>query len=273
MLKTERGEIKMYLHAKSFNYNKQELPSGYVLATSSSPDLDKDTTIKRTANYGDLTPYRSKPHYYASAYDSVLKFNIFLLRCDGKPMTRQEQINLVRWLDTPDEHCLLTVTDFADSDYHKDLEYFVVPTGYSEYGLANHIYGLDFSFECNAPYPFTKEYIYPIDTTKTLIIDNISDKLSTDVYPIITLKANKTETIKITNMNYADEEMELQVIEGQTLTIDNEYGCITDDKEQFSYSTDTNLEWLHLAPGKNSISFTGDFTGTVKCRYARKVGI
>ena len=63
------------------------------------------------------------------------------------------------------------------------------------------------------------------------------------------------------------------MLKDQKLIVDNKYGKITDELNQFDFSKDTNLVWLKLAPGLNKITVTGNAKGIVKCRYIRKVGI
>ena len=36
---------------------------------------------------------------------------------------------------------------------------------------------------------------------------------------------------------------------------------------------DTNLEWLHLAPGINTITVSGNITGSIEFQCVRKRGI
>ena len=67
--------------------------------------------------------------------------------------------------------------------------------------------------------------------------------------------------------------MEIQMVTGQSLTIDNQLGNIVDESDLFDYSTDTNLIWLKLKHGENKITIAGNATGSIKCRYVRKVGI
>lgn len=264
----------MYLLSKSFTFNGVSLPDAYALASPESIDFSRDTAISRNSNYGDITPYRSSPHYYSSTYAQVLKFDIFLVKCDGKTFSTQEREDLISWLDSPREHCLFTVVDKPGIDYHQGLEYFTMSTGYSEWQIGYEVYGLLFHFECNAPYAFTSEYSYNFDTSSTLVIDNTSHESSEDIYPVIEIKATTNTTAIIKNINYPDDNMELKMVSGQTLTIDCQKGLIEDNMDLFDYSTDTNLNWLHLSPGRNSIVVTGSgVTGMIKCRYVRKMGI
>lgn len=263
----------MYLLAKSFNFNGKELPEKYILASPDEADMQRESTISRTTSYGNLTSYRPIPHYYSSTYSEVLKFDVFLLKEDRKLLSQSEMDDLILWLDAPNDHCLFTITDYEGVSFHKGLEYFALPIGYNEFGVDNMTYGLIFHFECNAPFPFTRDHTYPFDSKNTVTIDNTSHETSDDIYPTIELTSNFTGEVSIKNTVYPEEIVKLNVLEGQKLTIDNLSGDITDNLNLFDYSKDTNLNWLHLAPGKNSITFTGNVSGTIKCKYVRKVGI
>lgn len=265
----------MNVFGKSFEYNgKSSTDYNVQLCSFDSADTDRETAISFGLLTGDITPDRHIPNYYAKKYNDTLEFSISLLKgCEeNRPFTIQEQKEIVRWLTSPKDHKLFTVLDFDGEDYHADIEYYCLCTQYSEV-VVNGIAGLSFTFKCNAPFGFYPQQITTFSSPTTVSIENYSDELYEDYYPVIELKSNATGEVTFVNSVYPDETLTLKCVAGQTLIVDNQLGNITDDFKLFDYSTDTNLIWLKLAPGDNNITITGDAEGKIRCRYIRKVGI
>lgn len=260
----------MELLAKSINFNGVELPSDYAIVSFNAMDAKRSNVIAQSTLKGNITPYRDVPHFYGLNYTDVLKFDISIMKKTEKPLSLQERGELIAWFNGPANYCKLTVTDTKYTDYHKDIEYFVICTGYDEFSHHTQIYGYTFHFEANAPYGFSPEYSYTL-IDNSVVINNPS--LTGYYYPIIELTCNTRETIQVKILEVPSNILTLNVVPGQKLTIDNEAGDIKDNVDLFDYGTDSNLSWIYLLPGENTLSVTGDVTGYVKCRYPRKAGI
>ena len=261
----------MELLAKSINFNGTELSKDYAIVSYGAMATQRDNVINQSTLRGNITPYRDVSHFYGLNHTEPLQFDLSLMRRDEKPLTNTERDTLIHWLCGPHDFCKLTVTDWSFSDYHKDIEYFVVCTGYSEFSHNTKIWGYTFHFEANAPYGFTPEYTYELSGGK-VEIENLSID-DTPYYPTIELDCTKEETVKIENTAVPGTILTLHVYKGQHLTIDCDMGDITDNIEMFDYGEDSNLTWIYLVPGTNTINVTGSVTGTITCQYPRKVGI
>ena len=265
----------MNVFGKSFEYNGQSSTDYNVqLCTFDSSDENRETAISYSLLTGDITPNRHIPNFYAKKYNEPLEFSISLLKGCGenRPFTTQEQKEIIRWLTSPKEHKLFKVVDYDGEDYHTDIEYFCLCTSYNEV-VINGLTGMEFTFKCNAPFGFYPEQITEFTAPVSIDVENHSDELFEDYYPVIELECNKTGEVTFTNSSFESDVMTLQCVAGQTLYIDCQLGDITDNLDLFDYSTDTNLIWLKLAHGINTINITGDVAGKIRCRYMRKAGI
>lgn len=249
-----------------------------VLCSIDEVDTVRDTGINYELNTGEISPLRPKANFYNKRYTESLKFKITIAKVckhTDEYFSVDEQRKIVRWLTSSADYRKFKIIDYDDSYYHLGIDYFCLCTGYSETVINDLVVAMTFVFQCNAPYGFYQEEIIKFDITdsKTLRIDNYSDERELLYYPYLQLTGTDTGTIIIHNNRNPDNDMELHVINGQTLYVDNEYCDITDDKNSFSYSSDTNLKWLSLLPGVNEITITGAVKGYIKCQYPRKAGI
>lgn len=266
------GEI-MNLLAKSFAFDGMSLPEGYVLCSFESVDTKKETAIKLDTNKSKITPFRSQTSLYSVQYKDVITFSTSLMKCNHEKLTDDEYNSLTQWLLSPIVYRPFNVIDYPGITYHQNVVYNAICVGYDEFVINGDIYGLTFNFECDSSYGYSPEQSYDFTGNTPLVINNKTEELSEDIYPEIELHCNSTEGVAIKNNSYPEEMMTLKVLEGQTLTIDNKHGLIKDNLDMFNFGTDTNLMWIHLAPGINSITVFGDVTGTIKYRYVRKRGI
>lgn len=270
----------MNVVAKGFTFNGIS-SSQYDIAmcTINSTKNSNDSLMTWDINKSEITPHRHSPNYYCKRPSDVLKFDITLVKCNGESFSSSERREIVNWLTSPRTYSLLTIEDFDNSNkYHDNIEYFAIVTGYSEFTPMNNVYGMTFNFECNSMYGYSPLLTTPFTSTTSqnavIYIDNTSDEEQTDYYPIISLQGTSSGEVTLTNNIYPYEVMMLQVKNGQDLLIDCERGDIKDlNTHLFDYETDTNLIWLKLANGLNTITITGDCTGEFQCRYIRKVGI
>lgn len=263
---------------KSFEFDSISSDTyNVVLCSFDTVDISKDTGINYDIQSGDITPNRPVANYYNKKYNKPLEFQVEICKPCGSVnyFTTEEQKHIVRWITSPVDYRKFTILDNESDGYHDGIEYFAICTEYQEKVINDKIIGLYFSFQCNAPYGYYTEQITTFDTSVNteITIDNYSDELEVDYYPIIELTAGQTGKVTIKNVAYPDNVMELSVKNGQTLIIDNNTCDITDNIGLFSYDTDTNLKWISLVPGNNTLTITGNATGEIRCRYPRKVGI
>lgn len=269
----------MSIYGKSFSYNgKSSADFNAVLCSFDSNDVMKETSIKFVTNKGEITPNRDIANFYNKAYTDPLKFSVGLCKCHGESFSLTERDAIISWLTSPQNYSLFTVEDFEDAEpYHKDIEYFALCTSCKEFYPDGYIRGLAFEFECSAPYGFTPEettsFVSTAAQPASFVLQNTSHELSKLYYPLITMTATATGEITITNDRITDKSFTIELRSGQTVTIDNQLGDITDNLGLFKLSTDTNRQWLALLPGKNIISVKGEASGKITCRYIRKVGI
>lgn len=264
----------MNIYGNNFTYDNIPASRFNVMLCSFEPPPEtRETAIARTILRGETGPYRDVPNFYAAKYTDVLKFDAALIKCDGSPLTSSERREIVAWLTGPATPAWLTI----DDEDHKGIEYRALCLGYSEYRPDSQLRGLLFNFECDAPYGYSPEEMIEFQATPdapaTFTIQNTSDERRADYYPILEIKAGATGTVTIKNSVYPEDILELSLINGQQLTIDNRQGLIEDPMGMFDYGNDTNLQWLRLAYGANTLTVTGSASGCVRCRYIRKVGI
>lgn len=270
----------MNVFGKSFEFNGI-LSDRYdvVLCSFNTVDNNRSNGISYKISKGNITENRPSPNFYGKSYGNVLEFQIEICKNCGTNdfFTTEEQKDIIRWITSPYDYRKFKIIDNNEDYYHSGIEYFCICTDYNETVINDHIGGMLFKFECNAPYGFYEEQITEFaattSTPSSVIVNNLSDELEEDYYPIIELESQETGDVTIVNSIYPDEIMELKVLNGQTLVIDNMESDISDNINMFNYNTDTNLCWLRLAPGENIITITGNVTGYIKCLYPRKAGI
>lgn len=263
----------MNLIAKSITYNGRQLPEKFVLCSFDTLDVMKETYIKQSINRSEITPYRSRVNLYNSIYQEPLQFTMDIIKCNGTEFTNDEYSDMIQWLTASSIYIPLQVTDFEGVTYHKNMEYMAKSTGFDEFIIGNKIIGLRFYFECDAPYGYSLKQEITFTGGESIIINNQTDELSSDIYPVIKIDCFATEEVQIVNQVYSDQILKLKVLEAQSLIIDNESGLIEDNLSMFDFSTDTNLVWIKLAPGINTIDVTGNVNGVIQYRYIRKRGI
>lgn len=238
----------------------------------------KDTAITFTTNKGEITPHRDTVNFYSKSYAEPLKFAVGLCKCYGDSFSIEERNAIIAWITSTQNYSLFTVEDFDESEqYHKDIEYFAICTSVKEFSPDGYIRGLACEFECSAPYGFSPEETTSFVSTSaqpaSFVIHNTSHELSKIYYPRVILTATATGEIRIFNERISNSTLTLDLKSGQTVTIDNCTGDVTDTLGLFKLSTDTNKQWLGLLPGDNTISINGEASGKMICRYIRKVGI
>lgn len=268
----------MNVLGKSFTFNGISSTSfNLALCLIDSNQTSKDSVMSWSVNKGDITPHRYAPNFYSRQPEQVLQFDITFIKSNSESFTPDERRTIINWLTEPISYAVLTIEDDADSmPYHQNIEYCALVTDYSEFVPVGDVYGMTFHFECSSPYGFAplETTTFSCTDTANITVNNTSDDIRRDYYPVIWLKAGATGNITITNTIYPQESMILAVKNGQELLIDCQMGDITDmNVHLFDYSTDTNLTWLRLAHGENHLTITGPCTGEIRCKYMRKAGI
>lgn len=259
----------MSIFSNSFIFNgitSQEL--GVVLCSFEQNSERHETGISFNINKSNLTPNRDKANLYSKSYASVLSFTMSLVKCDGKLFTRDEYFNLVKIFTSPLSYSALTLED----EYHKDITYYVICKKYTEWMPDSNMRGLEFEFECNAPYGFEIKTLEFDETVKSILIDNTSHEMNKLYYPEIEITATQTGTITLTNITTGAEPFTINLRNTQKVYIDNELGDMYDNMNLLSYE-DSNLKWLGLQYGVNTIRVSGECRIRFICKYIRKVGI
>lgn len=270
----------MNVYGESFTFDTFNSKTyNLALCSMDSTDTIKESIFTWTVNKGEINPNRHRPNYYNIKPSDVLSFDITVIKCDGTSFSPSERRDIIQKMTSPLSHSLLRIKDFSDGyQYHADIYFRAIVIGYSEIVPVGDISGMKFTFECDSPYGYIDYELIQTNTDNADIfsfdIQNDSDDLYRDYYPTFRLKAASTGLVTITNLNYPDEVMRLNVHNGQELLIDCEQGDIQDlNVDLFNYETDTNLVWIHLSHGMNTIEVSGLDEIIVKCTFNRKVGI
>lgn len=273
----KRGEL-MNVFGKEFEYNGIcSTEYGAILCSFETVDTQRTTGIAYDLNTGEITPQKPIANFYNKKYKQPIQFKISLCKLSksDKYFSVGEQRKIVRWITSPTDYRKFRILDDDNTIYHYGIEYFCICTEYEEVVVNNQLAGMTFLFQCNAPYGFYQQETIEFNSSNSssIIIDNYSDERESIYYPYIEMTGLSNGSVHIHNDLLPDCNMELSIHMNQTLYIDTALCDITDNTGQFKYSTDTNLKWIGLLPGKNTLSITGDVQGKFVCRYPRKVGI
>lgn len=268
-IKNGGDEMAIY---DNFTYNGIPVDSfGNLVMCTFDNETERQTQIKEIIQ-GETSPYRDIPNYYSDKYSSPLSSSVSIIHCDGKPFSPQEARKIRSWLLSPMSYRELQI----QSDEYNSIIFYAKFTESKEMRYTGNIDSLVFNLQCNASYGLTPNINYDFSSTdKTnIVIDNTSDDYERCVYPTIKLTPSSTGIISIYNELYPDEVMELNVLAGNTITIDCQNCIISDLIGDFNFDDDfLQMGWLKLNYGKNNIIITGDCFGTISCQYIRMVGV
>jgi phage-related protein len=265
----------MSVHALSFTYNglNSLYDFGLILAGTDS----ESQGISYTATKSELSTYRPRTTLHNKRFADVMQFDLCVMKCDGRELTQTQARKIVSWITSPSGYLPLTVQDFKDTDYHHGIVYFATCTGYTPLRPRHpsEIVGYTFHFECNAPYGYSEKRIVEIDTdiSDTYEIQVSSDIMGEPIYPKIHITPSESGILTFSNSAFPGEIFTLNVISGNFVQIDGETGIISDFAAVIDYDNDTNLAWLKLADGLNTITITGSCTGEISYREPRQVNI
>lgn len=266
----------MSAYGQSFTFNGKSSEDYGVRFVKFDIETDDDIGLNYEISKSSLISKRSKVYSHSKKYSDVLNFTIALCKNDFTKFTQEERRPIISWLTSPKTYKEFTVQDNKKLKYHYNITYFAVCNGYKEISPAPNLkYGLQFTFECNAPYGFSNEKQVSFNSSEAseFVCQVESDELEDEIFPYLSITPKSTGEIKLCNDSFPNREFILKGSANNTLSIDSEIGIISDTADVFNYDTDTNLLWLKLKNGENTISISGDCEGYVKWREPRKVGI
>lgn len=266
-----------HVFGTDFTFNGKSLSDfgNYILCSFDEKNTTEDTSLNRTISKSSITQMKVRPNHFGITYDDVLTFNMGIVKATGEALSFREYCILNAWLTSPGSPRSLTISD-VESDYYKELEYFGMVTAITNFQPYDSKTGIDFTFTCDAPYPYSKEQIYDFtsEQSTSIAIENTSDEWEEEYYPILEITSLAAQTVTIRNSSHPDETlMSLEMEKDQTLTIDNELCIIKDSRNLFCADRDFNFKFISLIPGENTISITGKCEGRFKCRFVRKAGV
>ena len=203
---------------------------------------DGDMGSERSTMQGERTYYRPVANEYGTLYKDVLVFQYTIVKCGSGYFSEAEQLTIETWLTSPKLSRWLEVRDTDDSSYVVHYCGKFVKTEWIEYD--DGYIALTFTFETNAPYPWTPmhhEFIFEggtvyihrgtDPTTGDEIRDEVGDKivftcpsheLEEPVYPTVTIKSNTygKNTFTVTNETDDNNSFSIELLEGLSAIID-----------------------------------------------------
>lgn len=270
------------MYGKSFIYNNRS-STEFNLIIGGLQVIETPLTPKRTITSSSLTKYRYRTSTYGVNYDSVLTFQISLMKdpCvyssrDELKFSRQDIREISAWLTSPITPRLFHMTDYNDSNA-EEYDYFGVFTEVASGD--NNIFTLNCTFESNSPFAFSAEQT--VDFVGTGVVPNPSDAKEDYVYPkvIIEPTTSGSHTITITNETDGGRYMTLTNMKrGDTITIDSEKLTIKNISGSLMSFDNIDIEgldyiyWPRLTYGNNTISVTNGAEVRFIYRYPVKVG-
>lgn len=230
-----------------------------------------------TVSKSSLNSHRNKVYAHSRMYTDVLSFTISIVKKNLSKFTQTEKRTISRWLTSPRTQREFIITDCTGDDTHSNVVYKCICNGETEVRPSpRQLYGLSFTFECNAPYGFTgtKEQAFESQSQATVTINVDTDDLEDRIYPRIVIMPGATGEITIENTSQNPGKVfSVTGHRDDQLTIDTSLGIIYDYADTFKYDSETNLIWPILKHGENTISITGNCTGRILWEEPRKVGI
>lgn len=265
--------------------------SDYDLLLVYFDEEEYPTGLSREINKAESTQYHTIANHYGAKYSDVLTFSIAVIKmidCMSKPFTRDESRMIKSWLMSPRLPQWLHVRkDADDSDY---IDYCGLFTNVED-KVVNGLNGLIFTFTCNAPYGFSKQYTkrYVVSGNKNVTFFNASDDLETYLYPIIKITPKATETIELTNKTDNNSSISFNAQVGKEIIVDCARQIITIENQMATFSElgwekyiqkDFNninngiskIYWFRMCGGYNELNFTGHFNISITMRFPRFTG-
>ncbi|MFR0986717.1 MAG: phage tail domain-containing protein [Frisingicoccus sp.] len=231
--------------------------------------ISADDPVRKVCIRGDVSIHHPIPIRKGLKYSDVLKIHISVVKMTVLSY-RFELRQIRRWLNGCNEPKRLYFP--AANEIFESVDY------YGNFISVERLNqpvkpGLKLVFENIAPYAFAKEETLSRTCTDSLDIqlENTSDEINEDYYPIVKIKSNANQTIRL--INHSDNERTLTVYmnRDQILTFYNQDKYIEDNTGIFKMD-DWNLTWFRLTPGMNDISILGNCIVDISCAYPRLAG-
>lgn len=280
----------MAILGKSFEFNYKS-SDDFNLRLVSLDHLDEyPMGLSKEILRGETTLNRNVANHFGTRYESPLSFEFTIAKKDFGTFTRKEIADINAWLTSPKIPTLLHFVDCDEGEEYVDyFGCFLSSTNFNTSGIVM----LTYTFECNAPYGWSKERVVTHQSTaveSTFTCNNDSDEYEEFIYPKIKIESTAGTSITIRNrteyeqftMTYPANDLPVyidtrnhriyQIIGGEEalVNLDN----IGWDVSEVSSLGDAveGIYWLRLVHGQNDLVCTGDFTITLTYRVPRKVG-
>lgn len=238
---------------------------------------------------GNTTYVRHEVYGIAGKYSDVLTLTFTFLKdpCiydtqEQRKFSREDIREITAWLTSPNIPLLLEFEDYDDT--WEPIDFYGNFTSVELYSVGE-VYGLTVTFQCNAPWGYSKEKTYfasltSSDDSTIFEIDNDSDDWESYVYPCFKITPNTLEeTITIQNITDDLGTFSFTGYTNLVVNIDSQRLMVWDDAGVTNYSklgwtTDTmdTIYWPRLIHGENKIKIMGNCDVTMKFRLPRKVG-
>lgn len=262
----------MALFAHSFNFNGTSSETFRLRLVGFDSDSPVTTLYEKSVIKGNINMHHPIPTRKGLKYNDVLKINISVIKEDGSIITDSELRRIRRWLNGCNEPKRLYFSG-CENEIFESVDYFGNFISVERFEPTCETYGLKLVFENIAPYAFGKEETteYTCADLLDIQLDNTSDEICEDYYPILKIKSNTDQTVSLTNHSDNDRPLTIRMYRDQVVIFYNQDKYIEDNTGVLNMD-DWNLNWFRLVPGVNEISIVGDCTVTISCAYPRLAG-
>lgn len=278
------------LKIKDLGYNGKYLGDfGFIVAKT----IDNTLGLDRSVITGEINTVKNIPNHYGVKYKELLPLKYLIVKnpCEyhsqkEQRITNEDLRNITRWLTSPKTPKCFTI----DASDYAIREYYGVFTDIKPYEYDS-LYGIEITFQCNAPYGFDKNVQrVTCDNSKNITINNPTDELCEYIYPTIKIIPNNCTSFSIQNHSDNNNIMSFNFESNfSEIIIDCNYQRIVADGELLNlnevgwdiYETTDynniktgifNLYWLRFIPMANKLSITGNGQFTIEYKTPVKVG-
>lgn len=236
-----------------------------------SPDVAANGLV-RNIEKGEVNTVRLTSNTYGITYDSNISFTIYVIKKDKQCFTRNESMEINRWLTSSITPKMLYFND----DEIPSLHYYAVCTVVEDVAFNGHN-AKKIVFETNSPFGFMTpaERIFLVEGEELFSIENMADTVDGLFYPTMKIEGDSTVSIE----NKTDHQSVcIDLSKHNFITIDCAHMRFIDDTTQKLIPlyhvgiTDENLYWFRLLRGTNHIKVTGNCTITFIFEFPRKAG-
>lgn len=260
----------------NFYYDDHAL-SDYGLIISGSDE--EQSFISRSVVGTEQSVKRPEQHVFNTSYDDVLKIPFSILKNPhdnpnqlDMRFTEQELSEIRRWLESPRTPKELIVENKNNIE-NETICYFGLFTDVQPFVVGADCYGLDLTFQCNAPYGYSTPIVHVFEFPKTSTYSYqyacLSDEKYDFVYPVIKLYLNSSisnkGTITIKNITDNNNSLTINLPNTSYITID----C---KKKQILNADGNNVRLCDLGFSTDDIfDYYSIFTGSVSIYWPRLV--